>query len=39
MRIALIAIVVVTQLLGGTASALACPAGYARCGSHFCCPK
>jgi hypothetical protein len=39
MRIALIAIIVVTQLLSGTASALACPVGYAQCGSHFCCPK
>ena len=39
MRKVLIAMITVASLLGAVVPALACPNGYAACGTHFCCPK
>jgi hypothetical protein len=39
MRLVLIAAIAAAQLLAATIPAYACPAGYARCGTHYCCPR
>lgn len=39
MRIAAIAIFTIVQLVALSAPAGACPAGYTRCGTHYCCPQ
>jgi len=39
MRAILLASIVIAQLFALTIPALACPPGYTRCGTHYCCPR
>ena len=39
MRIALLAMLVVAAVLAATTPSNACPAGYAACGTRYCCPR
>jgi hypothetical protein len=35
----LITAIVIAQLFAASVPAFACPVGYARCGTHYCCPQ
>ena len=39
MRVALIVIIAIVQLAATSLAGFACPPGYARCGTHYCCPQ
>jgi hypothetical protein len=39
MRLILIASMVLAQLGLASLAAVACPPGYAACGTHYCCPR
>jgi len=39
MRIALIAAIVIAQLAAASLPSFACPAGYGKCGTRYCCPR
>jgi hypothetical protein len=35
----LIALIVAAELFATSLPAFACPVGYAKCGTHYCCPR
>jgi hypothetical protein len=39
MRYVLIAAIASLQIVTASLPVLACPAGYGRCGTHYCCPR